>query len=280
MIRRWLQKVLPGLSSSTNLYYLTQKPWVVVKDGKALEKFIFRDDHELLISRKGKVETARWEYLSDINGLLIERRKGRFLYNPSYVDRAAMIWKVDGSESEFVTLANPNLIPNLNITAYLEKLRYKKHNILKIELEGDIWMEVERDYDTPYPVVGNKVTLNGSAFPEGSYPLKNDPQVLIVRRSRIRSILHRKLYATVSHGTLEIYQQDAEDITENDLVRINGSPVANGAYYLPDRKRISVVEGKISTIEVGRSWSVWWLVLLGLGVLAGLVFLFVQSNPL
>ena len=279
MIRRLLQKVIPGLSS-TNLHYLTQKPWVVVKERKALEKFIFRDDHELLISRNGKVETARWEYLSEINGLLIERKKGRFLYNPSYIDRAAMIWKVDGSEHEFVTLANPNLIPDLDITSYLEKLRYKKHNILKLELEGNIWMEVERDYDTPYPVVGNKVTLNGRAFPEGSYPLVNDPRVLVIRKSRIKTILHRKSYATVAHGMLEIYQQDEEDITENDLVRINGTVPANGSYQLPNRLRISVIDGKVSAIEISRSWSVWILVVLGLGVLAAIGYFLIQSGNL
>jgi len=111
---------------------------------------------------------------------LIERSEGRFLYNPSYIDQAAMIWKVDSSENEFVTLANPKFIPDLNVSSYLEKLRYKERNILKIALESNIWMEVERDYDTPYPVVGNRVTLSGAPFPEGNYALKDDNRMLTI----------------------------------------------------------------------------------------------------
>jgi hypothetical protein len=273
MIRRWLQKVLSHLPFvASNLKYLTKQPWVVVKEGSATEKLIFRENGELLISRSGRVEEAQWEYLTDINGLLIERSEGRFLYNPSYIDQAAMIWKVDSSENEFVTLANPKFIPDLNVSSYLEKLRYKKRNILKIALENDIWMEVERNYDTPYPVVGNRVTLSGSPFPEGNYALKDDNRMLTIKNSQIHSILYKKTYFSTPHQTIDIYQQDEENVSEEDLVRINGHIPSNGYYRLAKRSRIRVEDGKVSSVNVYRPWLTWILIFLGLSVAVAIIY--------
>jgi len=275
MIRRWLQKALSHLPFvASNLKYLTKQPWVVVKEGSAAEKLIFRENGELLVSRSGRVEEAQWEYLSDINGLLIERSEGRFLYNPSYIDQAAMIWKVDSSENEFVTLANPKFIPDLNVSSYLEKLRYKKRNILKIALENDIWMEVERDYDTPYPVVGNRVTLSGAPFPEGNYALRDDNRMLIIKNSRIHSILYKKIYPNTPHQTIDIYQQDEEDLSEQDLVRINNVIPANGYYRLPNRTQILVEDGRILTIKYHRRWPIWALATLGILILLAFAIFF------
>lgn len=281
MIRRWLQKVLTHLPFvASNLKYLTKQPWVVVKEGSAAEKYIFRENGELLISRSGRVEEAQWEYLTDINGLLIERSDGRFLYNPSYIDQAAMIWKVDSSENEFVTLANPKFIPDLNVASYLEKLRYKKRNILKIALENDIWMEVERDYDTPYPVVGNRVTLSGAPFPDGNYALKEDNRMLTIKNSRIHSILYKKSYSSTPHQTIDVYQQDEEDVSEEDLVRINGHIPSNGYYRLAKRTQILIEDGKVSKINYHRRWPVWALVGLVLLLIAfTLIFFYPNFLP-
>jgi hypothetical protein len=168
-----------------------------------------------------------------------------------------LILKVDGKEQEFLTLANENVLPDLDGKGYLEKLRYRKHNILKIELEDGSFLEIERDYDVNFPVVGNRVTTTGGqpAAP-GRYRLKNDNQILEVAKGKIRAILQLTQY-NYNNRLIEIEQQDTEDISEGDTVIINGLSPIEGVYLLSKRRFITVNNGKITSIGFRKHIRNW-----------------------
>ncbi len=252
MIKDYVKKVFPVILdfsiSLDKTSSILDKPWVSVSNESGREKYIFKKSHELLISKEGKVEIGRWEFLEEARSFLINREGGNFLYNQGYLDKAVLILKVDGKTNEFLTLANENVLPDLDVQGYLEKLRYRKHNILKLELEDGSLLEVERDYDTNFPVVGNRVTQSGGQpVAPGRYRLKNDHQILDIAKGKIKGILLAKQY-TYNNRIILIEQQDMEDISEGDNVIVNGLSPIEGVYLLSNRRYITVKQGKVESI--------------------------------
>lgn len=261
MIKDYVKKVFPVILdfsiSLDKTSSILDKPWVALGNEKEREKYIFKKNHDLIISREGKVEIGRWEFLEEAHSFLIKRESGTFLYNQGFLDKAVLILKVDGKEHDFLTLANENALPDLDVKGYLEKLRYRKHNILKIELEDGSFLEIERDYDVTFPVVGNRVTTaGGQSTAAGRYRLKNDSQILEITKSKIKSILHLKQYQ-YNNRLIEIEQQDPEDISEGDNVIINGLSPIEGVYLLSKRRYIRVHNGKVATIGFRRHIRNW-----------------------
>ncbi|WKN33120.1 hypothetical protein PZB74_07155 [Porifericola rhodea] len=268
MLKDYIKKVFPGILefsiSLDKTSSILDKPWVVAGIDQAKEKYIFKKNHELLISREGKVEMGKWEFLDEAHSFLIRRESGSFLYNKGYLDKAVLILKVDGRESDYLTLANENVLPDLDVRGYLEKIRYRKHNILKLELEDGSFVEVERDYDTSFPIVGNRISLAGGlAIPPGKYRLKNDQQILEVAKGKIRSILQLQQY-NYNNRLIEIEQQDPEDINEGDYVTVNGLAPLSGVYLLSKRRFISVHNGKVENIGYRKYYRNW--------IIAGIIF--------
>jgi len=268
MLKDYIKKVFPGILefsiSLDKTSSILDKPWVVAGTDQTKEKYIFKKNHELLISKEGKVEMGKWEFLDEAHSFLIKRESGSFLYNKGYLDKAVLILKVDGRESDYLTLANENVLPDLDVRGYLEKIRYRKHNILKLELEDGSFVEVERDYDTSFPIVGNRISLAGGlAIPPGKYRLKNDQQILEVAKGKIRSILQLQQY-NYNNRLIEIEQQDPEDINEGDYVTVNGLAPLSGVYLLSNRRFISVHNGKVENIGYRKYYRNW--------IIAGIIF--------
>lgn len=268
MIKDYVKKVFPVILdfsiSLDKTSSILDKPWVSVGNEKEREKYIFKKSHELIISKEGKVEIGRWEFLEEAHSFLINRESGKFLYNQGFLDKAVLILKVDGKEHEFLTLANENVLPDLDVKAYLEKLRYRKHNILKVELEDGSFIEIEREYDVSFPVVGNRVTTpGGQPAPAGRYRLKNDNQILEVAKSKIRAILQLQQY-NYNNRLIEIEQQDPEDISEGDIVIINGLAPIEGVFLLSKRRYITVHNGKVASVGFRKHVRHW--------IIAGILF--------
>lgn len=261
MIKDYIKKVFPVILdfsiSLDKTSSILDKPWVSVSSEAGREKYIFKKNHDLIISKEGKVEIGRWEFLEEAHSFLINRESGKYLYNQGFLDKAVLILKVDGKEHDFLTLANENVLSDLDVKGYLEKLRYRKHNILKIELEDGSFLEVERDYDTNFPVVGNRVTVaGGQAAAPGKYRLKNDNQILEVAKGKIQAILQLTQY-NYNNRLIEIEQQDLEDISEGDNVIVNGLAPIEGVYLLSKRRYISVHNGKIASLGFRKHVRNW-----------------------
>lgn len=104
--------------------YLVNQHWVVVDEiSKSKVIYIFRSNHELLVSQNGKVVKGKWEYIGN-NSLLIDREGESFLFKQGFMDENVLVLKVDG-KNEYAFLANENRYDgDLNtvekISAFLE----------------------------------------------------------------------------------------------------------------------------------------------------------------
>ncbi|WP_152541785.1 hypothetical protein [Saccharicrinis fermentans] len=81
-----------------NLTKLTDQYWVLVDENISSKiVYIFRDNNELLVSKNGQVERAKWDYLGN-DALLIESKDNVTLYRNAFLDEVILVLKADGCE--------------------------------------------------------------------------------------------------------------------------------------------------------------------------------------
>lgn len=110
-MRTYIADIIPKLQRFSqkldNLTLLTNQHWVVLDElGSSKTVFIFRSNNELLISRNGKVEKAKWEYLGN-NSILIDQKEASHLFKQGFFDENVLALKVDSKE-EYAFLVNEN----------------------------------------------------------------------------------------------------------------------------------------------------------------------------
>ena len=85
-MKTFIADIIPRLQQYSqkldNLTLLTNQHWVVVDEiVNSKTVYIFRSNNELLISKNGKVEKAKWEYLGN-NALLLDLKEKILFISP------------------------------------------------------------------------------------------------------------------------------------------------------------------------------------------------------
>jgi hypothetical protein len=123
---------------------LINKPWAVIDEEFQLQKLIFKKDKTLIMSRNGKVTEGRWDYFSEAKSLLIDRGDDKILCNEVFINEGIIILKLDGTQKEVFALANENLVPDLNIKAYIDNWLQENRHLLT-QSEGSTEVEQIRN---------------------------------------------------------------------------------------------------------------------------------------
>lgn len=121
-----LQEKIKDLQSSLKKYsqnlakknQLVDIPWTMVDGDLNLQRLIFRKDNSLYIVKEGEINESKWEYLSELDSLVIELGGKKILMNEIYSDTKALILKKDGSSHNFLAFANQKELPDLNLVEY------------------------------------------------------------------------------------------------------------------------------------------------------------------
>ena len=129
-----LQGLIKDLQSSLKSYsqglakqnLLVDIPWTMVDGDLNLQRLIFRKDNSLYIVKEGEIQESRWEYLPAMNSLVIEVGGKKILMNEVFADGKALILKKDGVGIDFLSFANHNELPDLNLSGYLQSLTSSK----------------------------------------------------------------------------------------------------------------------------------------------------------
>lgn len=108
-MKTFISDIIPRIQKYSqkldNLTLLTNQQWVVIDEiDNAKTVYIFRQNNELLISKNGKVEKAKWEYLGN-NLLLIDRKDESYLFKHGFFDENILALKIDGKD-EYAFLVN------------------------------------------------------------------------------------------------------------------------------------------------------------------------------
>lgn len=149
-----LQDLIKDLQSSLKSFsqglakqnLLVDIPWTMVDGDLNLQRLIFRKDNSLYIVKEGEIQESKWEYLSTMNSLVIEIGGKKILMNEVFADGKALILKRDGVGMDFLSFANQNELPDLNLIGHLESLKLEevlKSNSLNnkpIDESNEIWV--------------------------------------------------------------------------------------------------------------------------------------------
>lgn len=182
-----------------NLTLLTNQHWVMIDElNNDKIVYIFRTNNELLLSKNGKVEKAKWEYLGN-NSLLIDTNEESFLFKHGFFDENILALKID-NKNEYMFLINENKydgelnsidrVIDFLTTKYVEPktkksieettgLRLSQPNVKKeIELflsshnTSEGLLEIEQTHELYLDIrPGRKAYLNGDQAPDGKYKI-------------------------------------------------------------------------------------------------------------
>ena len=119
-----LQSTLKNYSQGlANRNMLVDIPWTMVDGDLNLQRLIFRKDNSLYIVKEGEIQESKWEYLPAMNSLVIEIGGKKILMNEVFADGKALILKRDGVSMDFLSFANQNELPDLDLVKYLKSLK-------------------------------------------------------------------------------------------------------------------------------------------------------------
>ncbi|SIT78365.1 hypothetical protein [Pontibacter indicus] len=228
---------------------LIDKPWAMIDEDQQMQKLIFKKNHELILSRNGKVQTGRWEYLREARSLIIDRGDDKILCNEAFIDKGVMILRLDGTDNQFFVLTNENVVPDLDAYRYLKELRYQKLKLIESRLADGKVLEIKRkDEHFNIPRIGDSVTIEADDVQDGKYKLTNN-QLFEIQSNRIYKILTETRYTSPEGVEIIIEQQLPDYITAGDYVYQYGKQVNSGTLNFSKRKNLIVQDGKVVKLE-------------------------------
>jgi hypothetical protein len=222
---------------------LTDKPWAMIDDEIEMQKLIFKKDKELIMSKNGIVTIGKWDYFSEAKSLLIDRIENKILCKEEFIDEAILILKLDGTEDRYFTLANENLIPDLDINEYLKKLRTDKLNLAFVEISDGRVLEISRSDPYGPILLGQLCFIDGSEAPDGIYLTQKGSRFHVFDH-RLRKITTMYKYFTKERQEV-IIEQGNSSYALDDQVFINSELAPDGKYKFGFMKTIVVKNGRI-----------------------------------
>lgn len=177
-------KTLDDISSFIDI------PWSFIDENGIKTTYIFHKHGDILVSRQGEVTRGVWDYLPQLQSLLIQTQAGVNIYNQEILlDKAVMVLRKDGTE-ELFALANPDCIPDLDIVNFfenfeppwLQKMRIKAFRpAIKKLSNGRMIALTPANDGTLYDFRGSSVTYvdNGSPLTDGTYALSKYLNVVV-----------------------------------------------------------------------------------------------------
>lgn len=183
-----------GLELSGDTQF-TEKPWVAITKFGVTGKFIFRDDGIMLISIKGKLETAGWEHIEDSKSLIITMNGTRTLYQYRVLDEAVVVLRIDRSDkvSDFTILVNDLEVPDLQVHEYIKKKLLNEKHIQLVELPDGREVHIHHR-DKFHRLIGSEVTTRGKKLRDGIYMDKDRTTQFEVKNGYIAKRHRKKVY--------------------------------------------------------------------------------------
>lgn len=226
---------------------LIDKPWALIDSDLEIQKLIFKKNKELIMSKNGQVTMGSWDYLPEARSLLIHRGKDTILCNEEFICGAVIILKMDGTNNDFFVLANENMIPDLNPYKYLKNLRYQNFFIKTFELSSGKELEVINSLLEP--VIGDRVTIDAEAVPDGVYKMKNLNKKLTIKNSRIKDIFYEVKYLTKNGIEIMVEQESKRRYKKGERAWVYGLKPSDGVYKIVGNRTIVIENGVIKKVK-------------------------------
>lgn len=246
-MKQYLNQILPRLKQFSDdlnrKEVFVDKSWVLINDDLELQRYIFKRDGQLIMSKNGNVQVGKWEYLPEANSLLIDRIIDKILLNQDFIDQAVMFLRKDG-DSNFFILANDSIIIDLDVVSYLKRLYRAKNNVFILELESGDELEL---LGSNRAIVGMRVSIEGNSVKKNVYHNKNGVFKYYVENGKIVKIIERTIYET-RKGSLIIEQERDKKAKKGDLAFIDDEK-ADGKFKIETFTNLYIEKGIIIKVS-------------------------------
>lgn len=260
----YLAQSMSGLSDglSKKAIFL-DKPWALIDNDLEIQKFIFKRNGELILSKNGIVKTGAWEYFSEAKSLLIDQIDEKWLLNQVFVDDHVMLLKKDGTSNDFFSFANVNLLPDYDVKSYLLKQHRIRFDIRSVKLfDGNKLYIHSGNYGG---ILNKKVELLNSDFtlinaPDGSYLSEGRNEIFIIKNGEVQDGKYLLTDESIEGEPFEIeggYYSGVED-NVNKKITSNGQLVSSKARLINKQNVIYNIDpssSKILTIEFLKTYD-------------------------
>jgi hypothetical protein len=215
---------------------LINKPWTLIDENGEIQKLIFKNNYELILSKNGIVKKGSWEYYPEAKSLLIDRVYDKILLNEQFVDENVLILKKDGTSNDFFALSNENTIPDYNIPKYLNKLNNIEFNIKEQKLLGGNIMQIYFAKNSTHldDYIGHEVRQIDykyfiSNIADGCYLTENKELSYHIENGIIKDVCRNLSVQLKNNHTVEIENGAIGSVYnyKNKRITINGKPVPN-----------------------------------------------------
>jgi len=245
-MKEYLKRILPRLkqfSEDLNRKEIfVDKSWVLINEDSDLQRYIFKRDGKLIMSRNGDVQVGKWDYLPEAKSLLIDRVTDSILLNQDFIDQSVMLLRKDG-DSNFFILASDSILKDFDITSYFRQLYRTKNNVFTIELGTGDELEL---LGSNRAVGGMQVSLDGDSSISDVYHNKNGKFLYYVENGKITKVIERTTYKT-KKGNLIIEQERDRDAKIGDFAYLEDA-LANGKFNIGLFKTVHTEKGIIVNV--------------------------------
>lgn len=226
----------------------TNKPWVLIDNDLEVQKMIFKNNNELILSKNGKVQVGYWELLVGTKSILIDRGSDKLLLNEVFLNDDLMILKLDGTKLNFFVFANENTVSDLDVKAYFERLIFKQLNSIKIILSDKRVLKMYYSDSDDYFYKEKQVRIDNQEVVNGIY-FTTDRMVFFINNSRISKVYYLENY-TINEGILQVYSISKGAIETGEMVYLNKILIQGDKIIdFSTLKRLIIKDGKVEKLE-------------------------------
>lgn len=222
---------------------LVGKPWAIIDGENQMQRLIFSSDGSLVLSINGQARTGKWRYFPEARSLMIDRVTDQILCKEAFINEGVMILRKDGTEDEFFALANENVVPDLDVAAYLRKLRKIKLRIVEKRLIDGRLLEIHRSEGCMTPQKGDRVTIDGQNIEDGMYRQLLYSEAYKIRGGKIQQIVTEKKYINPDGLVIVIQQQSPFGISPGDCAFTSIEKHPHGVVNFSKKKNLILEYG-------------------------------------
>ncbi len=214
---------------------LVDQPWALIDEDNQIQKLIFKNDNNLILSKNGKVVEGKWEYFAQSKVMLIDRGTDKLLLKEQYIDDNVLLLKKDGTDSDFLAFANENSLPDYNVLKYLNEKKRTEFKINERKLfNGQILQIYEgAQYYNKKQFRGLKAGLINEEFnsikdSDGTFLSENKEVSYVIKDGEVKDVIYNLIKEIANGGSFEIENGTIATIDNlGKRVFINGTPISD-----------------------------------------------------
>ncbi|WP_159950891.1 hypothetical protein [Polaribacter septentrionalilitoris] len=209
-----------------NIAFFQGKTWMRISSNEFNEKWFFRNNGLLTISRDGNIIDGKYEFLNDY--LIIEFLNNKILLNKSSIYNEILLLKKDSNDSELFAFYDNSKFSPQNFLKHLEFSRKNDLNIKQLKLVDNSKVEIIRKPKQKGIIRGNTVLINGQV-PIQEY-IETKFNYYNLNDGVISKIFYKRKYKIFDNEI--IIKQKSKELSVDDTIISSKRKISNGFHKI------------------------------------------------